>query len=285
MAETYCGKDCAQCTYQADLACPGCKAGPGKTFGGECSIADCCQKRGHNTCDTCNQRSWCGKARDYETMADIRLQKQQREQAKRAQLEKRIPMLAKSLTLIFWLTIASILPGLMSNDLTLSLPGLYRTGKVLNLVLSLAIMAIYFRLGAVNSRYRKAALYMAVGVVANTVVTWITGGETPAWTLLVTLPVAVMGFVGRYNLYSAHSEILVPVEYALSESWMSLWKWYIGLFAVLIASILLVVILPILGALAALIAAIGTAVVSIMEVIYLYRMMARFRTYARELAA
>lgn len=28
MAETYCGKTCAECTQKEILNCPGCKAGP-----------------------------------------------------------------------------------------------------------------------------------------------------------------------------------------------------------------------------------------------------------------
>ena len=53
----------------------------------------------------------------------------------------------------------------------------------------------------------------------------------------------------------------------------------------MIASAVLVFILPILGMLATIVAGIGTIVVSIMELIYLYRMMVAFRTYAKDLAA
>lgn len=284
MAENFCGKSCETCTFKEQLSCNGCKAGPGSTFSGDCGIAKCCRERGHDTCATCNQKAWCGKHSSAETMADIRLQKQLRELAKRKELEKHISTLAKSLTLIFWLSIASLIPGLMSNSLTVVFPGLYTTGQVLMFLFSLTITVVYFRLGRVNRRYRKAALCMGVSVVATFVQGLITGGETPPWTLLISIPTAVLGLLWRYNQYTAHSEVLVPVNYDLSEKWMQLWKWYIRLGVTMIAAVLLTVIFPILGAIVMVVVAIGSIVISIMELIYFYRMMICLRTYARKMA-
>ena len=285
MAENYCGKNCEACSFKEKLSCPGCKTGPGNTFDGDCDIARCCRERGHDTCATCTQQSWCGKNRSAETMADIRQQKQERERAKREKLEKQMPLLAKCLTVIFWVSLAVNIPAVMSNEFTVSLPGLYRTGQILSIVLSLAITGVYFSLRKVNDRYQKAAIYLGISLLADFVLNWITGGESRTWTLLVSIPAAVLSFAGKFQLYNAHSEVLVPVDYELSEKWMKLWKWYIRLFVAIIAGLLLVVILPVLGLLAVVAAAIGTIVVAIMELTYLYRMMDRFRNYAKELAA
>lgn len=285
MVENYCGKSCVDCGFKEKLNCSGCKAGPGRTFGGECELAKCCQERGHDTCATCNQNNWCSKQRDAEKSAEIRLQKQEREQREREELEKHVPMLSKCLTVLFWLNIVALIPSLMGNDLTKALPILYRTGQMLTMVLSLAVVVFYFVMAKVNERYRKAALCIGVVAVIECALLWITGGETPTWTLLINIPAIVLGFVGRYNLYTAHSEILELVDATLSEQWLKLWKWYIYLSIAALGSVLLVAILPILGLLAVLAAAIGTVVVSIMELIYLYRMMDHFRTYAKNLAA
>ena len=293
MAENYCGKSCVDCTFKEKLTCSGCKTGPGRTFGGECTLAQCCRERGHDTCATCNQNNWCSKQKNAEGMAETRFQKLEQERAAREQLEKHVPKLAKYLTI----TVASeegglaedaqvySRPSLISNDLTKGLSGLYQTGQIISLLFSLAVVAFYLAMGTANSRYLKAALYMGGVALAEQVLMWLTGGETPAWTLLINIPLIVVGFVGKYNLYAAHSELLTPVDAALSAQWQKLWKWYIGLFIALIASAVLVFIFPILGLLATIVAGIGTIVVSIMELIYLYRMMVAFRTYARELAA
>lgn len=285
MAENYCGKSCEACSFREKLTCSGCKAGPGRVFGGDCEVANCCRERGHDTCATCNQNNWCGKQRHVENLAETRLQKREQERWEREQLEQYVPMLAKCLTILFWLNIVALVPSFMSNDLTKGFPVIYRVGQTMTLLFSLAAMGFYFVMGKANSYYRKAAIYMGVVTVAEYVMLWITGGETPGWTLLINIPLLVLGFVGRYNLYTAHSEILKPVDIVLSEKWLKLWKWYIGLFITLIASVVVVVILPILGLLAIIAAAIGTIVVSITELVYVYRMMNAFRTYASNLTA
>ena len=58
-----------------------------------------------------------------------------------------------------------------------------------------------------------------------------------------------------------------------------LWKWYIGMTLGLLGSILLMLIIPILGLLVALVTAIGTIVVSILKLVYLYRTAKVFREY------
>jgi hypothetical protein len=285
MAENYCGKSCVDCGLKEKLNCSGCKAGPGRTFGGECELAKCCQERGHDTCATCTQNNWCSKQKNAEGMAQTRFQRQERERQKREQLEKKVPMLAKCLTVLFWLNIVSLIPSVMGNDLTKELPTLYRTGQMLTMILSLTVVVFYFVMAKANERYRKAAFCIGAVAVVEFVLLWITGGVTPSWTLLINIPAIVVGFVGRYNLYTAHSEILEQVDATLSEQWLKLWKWYIYLFIASIGSVLLLAILPILGLLTTLAAVIGTVVVAIMELIYLYRMMDHFRTYAKNLAA
>ena len=285
MAENYCGKNCEACGFKEQLNCSGCKTGPGRAFGGDCELANCCRERGHDTCGTCTQNNWCSKQQNVKTLAESRFQRQEWERAKREKLEKNVPILAKWLTIIFWLNIIAFIPGLMSNDLTKGLSALHQTGRVISLGFSLAIAAIYLAMGKVNRRYRVVAACAAVTVIVTFIQNLVTGGETPIWTLLISLPMAGLGLVYRYQLYSANSEVLVPVEYTLSEKWMRLWKWFVRLTVALIASILVALIFPIVGLLLAAVAAIGTAVISIVELVYLYRMMCAFRTYAKELAA
>lgn len=75
------------------------------------------------------------------------------------------------------------------------------------------------------------------------------------------------------------------MDYALSEKWMQLWKWFVRLTIILVASIVVILMFPVLGALIMFAAAIGTAVISIIELVYIYRMMSAFRTYASSLTA
>ena len=285
MAENYCGKTCEGCGMKEKLSCSGCKAGPGRMYGGECPVAKCCQERGHNTCATCNQNNWCAKQKNAEGMAETRFQKQEQERAKREKLEKQVPLLAKCLTLIFWLSIVSLLPGVISNDLTKNFPVLHATGQIINAILSIAIIAVYFVMRKVNHRYQKVALIMAVTTVINFLIYCFGVDETAGWIRLVQIVEAVLGLICRHHMYTAHSEVLVSVDYALSEKWMGLWQWYIRITVAMIASIVAILILPIIGMLVFIAVGIGFIVISIVEIVYFCRMMVAFRTYAKNLAA
>ena len=60
MSNTYCGKNCNECTLKEELNCPGCLAGPG-AMGGGCELAACCRTKGHENCSTCGFRVNCEK--------------------------------------------------------------------------------------------------------------------------------------------------------------------------------------------------------------------------------
>ena len=48
---TICGAECSKCPFKED--CKGCAATEGKPFGGSCTVAECCKKRGLASCSEC----------------------------------------------------------------------------------------------------------------------------------------------------------------------------------------------------------------------------------------
>ena len=107
MAETYCGKECGECSWRESLGCPGCKTGPGKQYGGDCGIAACCRLKNHETCETCTRKgSYCAEYRSRDSAAQIRKQWQEREKKLRQTAERNAMVLGKYLWVIFWLIIA-----------------------------------------------------------------------------------------------------------------------------------------------------------------------------------
>ena len=73
MTETFCGKDCDLCQEKLSEACRGCKEGPGRRFGGDCPIADCCRDKYHANCDTCQEAMNCTKRQQKDQMPQIRI--------------------------------------------------------------------------------------------------------------------------------------------------------------------------------------------------------------------
>ena len=281
MAETYCGKTCAECTKREELNCQGCKAGPGRQFGGDCELAKCVRDKGHETCDTCGFKGNCGTLRSRESMPDYRIRKIEAEAMRKAAIAKRAPILGKWLWIIFWLVIPSSIGSIMSHETTANiLPGLVMPGQIINAICSLTYGSILLKLGSEEDRYRTAGICALIAGGVSAVVAIITGtAEEATWTLLFTLPAAVVAMVGEYNEYMAHSAVLSGVDNELSEKWEVLWKWYIGLFLGMFGCIIVMLIIPILGAIAILGCAIGTVVVGILKLVYLCRTAKIFREY------
>lgn len=281
MAETYCGKNCAECAQKEILNCPGCKTGPGRQFGGDCELAQCVRHKSHETCGTCSIRANCGMLRGCESMPDHRLRRIEAEEQRKAAIAKRAPVLGKWLWLLFWLIIPSTAANLMTLETLAELaPALYKSGKILNALVLAAYAMILIRLASEEDRYRTAGICVLVSCGVSILLAVISGtAETPPWTLLISIPAAVVSFVGEYNEYMAHAAVLTGVDNELAEKWEKLWKWYIGLFCVMFGSIVVIVIFPLLGAIAVMAAAIGVLVVNIAKLVYLYRTAKLFRAF------
>lgn len=285
MSETYCGKDCGSCPQREAMNCPGCKAGPGAAWPGECELAKCCRDRGHETCGTCTQQKVCGLWNRREEMPARRRERREFEARKLADQEARkkalaedAAVLARWLWPLFWLIVPGTIAGLMSDD-TLSAywPGLVIPGEILGFLCTVAYGLFLLKLAGVNERYRTAGICLLVGTVVSTPVTLLAFGA--AWTLVVLLPVAAVALAGEYQEYIGHAEVLEPVDLELSEKWRRLWKWYIGTFLALFAGFFVALISALLGLLVMLASVIGTIVVSILKLVYLWRTARTFREY------
>lgn len=281
MAETYCGKNCAECTQKELLNCQGCKYGPGRRFGGDCKIAKCVMEKGHETCDTCSFTGNCSIQRSCTGMSEERIRRLEAEAARKAEAAKQAPLLGKWLWIIFWLIIPSSVASILTNQTVIQyLPGLNLPGQILNAICCAIYGISLLKLASTDEHYRKAGIFVLIAGGVSAAVAVVAGatGETPTWTLLLTIPAAIVALVGEYNEYMGHSAILSGVDNELSEKWDVLWRWYIGLFLGMFGCILVMLIIPILGALALIGAAIGLAVISIKKLVYLYHTAKLFRS-------
>ena len=201
MAETYCGKNCAECSKREELNCQGCKAGPGRQFGGDCELAKCVRDKGHETCETCGFKGNCGTLRSRESMPDYRIRKIESEKMRKAAIAKRAPVLGKWLWIIFWLVIPSSIGSIMAHETTAKiLPGLFMPGQIINAICSLIYGAILLKLGSEEDRYRTAGICALIAGVSSALAAMINGGSDGAtWILIFTIPAAIVALVGEYN--------------------------------------------------------------------------------------
>ena len=167
----------------------------------------------------------------------------------------------------------------MAHETTAEIfPGLFFPGEIINAICSLTYGVILLKLCSEEDRYRTAGICVLISGVSSAVAAAVNAiSEGATWILIFTIPAAIVSMVGEYNEYMGHSAVLAGVDEDLSEKWLMLWKWNIGLFLGMFGCILLVMISPVLGALMLLGTAIGILVVSILKLVYLYRTAKIFR--------
>lgn len=281
MADSYCGKTCADCAQKEQLNCPGCKSGPGRPYSGDCALAKCLREKGHETCDTCSYQGNCRTLANRDRMPDYRLKKIEEERIQKAAMAKRAPILGKWLWVLFWLIVPGTIGSFMSDkSIAGLLPGLLVPGRIITLISNLTYGAILLKLASEEASYRTAGICALIAGSASFAVTFIPDAvNDPTVTLLIKIPIAIVALVREYNEYMGHSAVLDGVDNELSEKWSMLWKWYVGVLLGMIGGIFITLIIPILGALAIIASAIGILVVDVLKLVYLYRSAKVFREY------
>ena len=272
MTNSYCGKNCEECTHRDLLECPGCKEGPGGTRPCQCELARCCRDKGLPHCGECTFYSACGKLPARNAIPVERLKAQEAEKEERAKLVQKSKLLGPWLWALFLLVIPSAIASFLTNHTIVQwMPSLYVPGQILNLLCAIVYSGILLRLSSESGRYRVSGICRLISAAATAALLLLPAGTEESWAFLLLLPAAVVALVGEYFEYAGHAALTEPVSTGLSQQWERLWKWYIGMFLALMGSLVLSLLLSFVGILLALAAAIGFGVVSIIKLVYLYR--------------
>lgn len=192
--------------------------------------------------------------------------------------------LGKWLGILFWMVIPSIAGAVLSNQAVAAwLPFLYLPGRIISMVTLCAYGYILLKLSSESSRYRMAAICCLASVAVDAGSSLVPEGAAMASLVgLLTFPVLILAFYGEYSEYMGHSEILRALDDGMALKWKRLWRWCLYSLGVMTGSILLVMFSPALGITALLVGLIGTLIVSVMKLTYLYRTAKIFREYAKE---
>lgn len=285
--KTHCGKSCQSCVHQPDLNCPGCMIRDPASLSWSCEIAQCCKSKGHLHCTTCQFCDTCYKLQTREQMAANITRKRLAREAAQSRLNHRAAEMGRWLWFLFWLFIPSLIGSFLSSDAFFStLPAVYWLGTVLALGCDLAHALILVWLGKV-SRHYKISGWCHIGSMAITLLLAVSlflpalEGFGAHLVPVLALPELVVAIIGIYHYYQGHMDVLSGYDNGLKEKWEQLWKWYLICYGTLVGSLVLFTI-PVLGILAFFGGLIGVIVLSILEMIYLYRTANFFRSYGQQ---
>ena len=194
-----------------------------------------------------------------------------------------VPLLAKWTNILFWLIIVStVAKFLTSENVTNAVPVLAFTGQILNIAATAAYGVVRMKFASESMHYRNSAICCFITAVISVAVIPISDDTESFIAISVVIVSVVINMIGVYYEFMGHADVLRDVDRTLSDKWFKLWKWYVGTFFGMIGGTVLAVIIPLIGMIIVLASTIGTFVVSIVKIVYIYKMSKVFGKYSAQ---
>lgn len=278
MPDTYCGKSCESCKERQELQCPGCRVGPGKAYGGDCSIAKCCIKRGHHACEFCTTASTCFNLKSRHTMAEHRLKEQIDAAERQRKRFNRSKLLSVRLGVLFWLVIASNVTGLIFGFLG-NQSGMKLVSESISLALGVAYAVILLMLSDTSNYFRTAGICSLIVQVCSFAASLLDQSEL---SVMVSLVLLAPTFISTYQEYMGYVEVTEDMAEDVAHKWTNLWYWNLGCIIAMGIGLGLFLFGSGLGVLAVLVSAVLTLVIAVIKIVYLFSTVCMFRDYVEK---
>ncbi|HJC74595.1 MAG TPA: hypothetical protein H9697_06570 [Candidatus Mediterraneibacter faecavium] len=189
-----------------------------------------------------------------------------------------VALLAKWMRILFWLIIISTAANLLtSENVTNAAPPLASAGQILNIAANVAYGVVLLKIASESMNYRNSAICRFITVAVAIAVIPISDNTESFIAIPVVILSIVMDMVGEYYEFMGHAEVLRGADRTLSYKWLTLWKWYIGTFLGMIGGTVLAVMIPLIGLIVVLASTVGTLVISIVKIVYIYKTAGVFR--------
>ena len=267
MAKAYCGNDCELCQQKEQLNCPGCYSGPGNAIRGDCYVADCCRRTGHNSCATCKLRLSCESFGAAAIKPEERFQQHQARIATRQRIGDKAPMLALCFRLLLLMIIPDIASTLLKN-----INGMELVCSVLDVLIWLGSGVILLVMASAEKSYQTAGIFTIAGGVLSVVVQALKVANPQ---ISVNLPLSIVAdivyLLGVCAELHAHKALLLDLKDDLAQSWVKLWTWYLAAFLALLLGLFLTSLQFGLGIVITLVGVVASLIVFIVKLVYLSR--------------
>ena len=189
-----------------------------------------------------------------------------------------VALLAKWMRILFWLIIISTAANLLTSEIvTNAAPPLASAGQILNIAANVAYGVVLLKIASESMNYRNSAICRFITVAVAIAVIPISDNTESFIAIPVVILSIVMDMVGEYYEFMGHAEVLRGADRTLSYKWLTLWKWYIGTFLGMIGGTVLAVMIPLIGLIVVLASTVGTLVISIVKIVYIYKTAGVFR--------
>jgi len=192
-----------------------------------------------------------------------------------------VPILAKWLTVLFWLIIPMEISSLLTGDIIADIPpALVIAGHALSSASVICYACILLYLNKVDDRYKQAGIFLLLAEGIHLLSILIPGRDMQTWVTLLAIPQIVLQTLSGYNEFHGHATALLGFDNDFSAKWETLWKWNLRFLVGACAAVLLAFFLPLIAYVLVLVCAIGSLVIQIIKLVYLYQTGRLFRHYA-----
>lgn len=268
--ESYCGKDCRECTDREETDCPGCFSGPGGRYYKGCEIGVCCRTLHRTACEGCTSYDDCLKRKNSPIMPKLRAKREQEEKERIDAWKRRAQFLKKPLWIVFLLLIPRVLAGLLTGQS--SGKALYYIGASVMILSDVAHGLIYLRLSVFDKHLKEAGLYYLGVAGVQLFLLLLTGGQVADMIKVLSLiPTLVLQLCCFYNECRGNSGIIQEFDSDLSDHWLKLWRFYGVTIGTALLSILIFLIFRSLGVIVILVADLASFACSIWMLILQYK--------------
>jgi len=296
MENSFCGKDCNDCLDKEDVGCPGCKAGPGKTGGSLCEIANCCREQYKENCAGCGMNASCevlaGRNGMFQKWHETRMNEVERSNTvtgSRVRDGHDAAFMYKTLMTIFFLFVASAAGNVISNVVG-NMTGVAIIGSLIGVGAGIAQAVLMIRLGEEERAYKVAGICSLVGIGLSLVGAFLTGvfavmvqysGMVGVSGLVfgIVLLVAsvVLSVISSYKFMVANGRVVEYRDTALSERWFLMSKLLFAVMGGLVIVPVLIFVLPIVGIIVAIPYVIGVLAFGLCQYAFIYQTAEAFR--------
>ena len=175
---------------------------------------------------------------------------------------------------LFWLLIICTVARTISNGEGDGM--LYTLLWFVNVLATAVYGAVLLKMELFSAHFRMAGLCKAasasVGIVSSAVSYFLDGSLLVTLIILVVIASAAVDIAGEYQEFAGHAEFAHDRDVILSEKWLRLRQWYVGMLAGFAGGTVCSALLFLPGVIAMLACGIGLVVVSVVKIVYVYRM-------------
>lgn len=264
MAESYCLKACAECGM-----CAGCHFGD---YVKQCDIAKCCEKKNHQSCDSCMEKTSCITRRYRDTMPRLKHEDQKSNWSQRTYVEQASDLATGSM-IVLWCLVVQFAAGFLQF-----IPELKTALGILSKVMTLGISFGFLRMSDADARFAAVASLHVASLAADLISTLTSSNGIGILMGLVTIVCSVIALKVKY---SAFEDALSGISAEMSGKWYGQWNLYLVSFCIVMISAVLLIIreLRILGGIGMIVAILLVFFTSVREMVYLHETAKVCRNY------